>query len=139
MKLFGQLTKRTSSLVETCFVLFPLSLLFLSGSPLPVLLTDGIIQQEPTSCSPPSSKLEVGKRRLSTSPPHSRMSWRLSAWLAFVRSAQLLGSMGAAGMHGYLTILVYKNRLGLSKHMVVLELLVRSLSEPSLHMLLTLC
>ncbi|KAJ4293914.1 hypothetical protein N0V88_005428 [Collariella sp. IMI 366227] len=52
------------------------------------------------------------------------MSWQLSAWLAFARSAQLLGSMGAAGMHGYLTILVYKNRLGLSKHMVVLELLV---------------
>jgi hypothetical protein len=51
----------------------------------------------------------------------------LSTWLALARSFQLLGSLAATAMHGYLTIRVYNGRLGLSKEMVVLELLVCSI------------
>ncbi|KAK4158368.1 hypothetical protein C8A00DRAFT_10838 [Chaetomidium leptoderma] len=51
------------------------------------------------------------------------MGWELSTWLALARSSQLLGSLAAAAMHGYLTVRVYTGDLGLSKEMVVLELL----------------
>ncbi|AEO64286.1 uncharacterized protein THITE_2110271 [Thermothielavioides terrestris NRRL 8126] len=51
------------------------------------------------------------------------MGWELSTWLALARAFQLLGSLAATVMHGYLTIHVYVNRDGLSAHMVVLELL----------------
>lgn len=52
------------------------------------------------------------------------MGWELSTWLALARSFQLLGSMAATTMHGYLTVRVYVERDGLSAHMVALELLV---------------
>ncbi|KAG7286621.1 hypothetical protein NEMBOFW57_008932 [Staphylotrichum longicolle] len=50
------------------------------------------------------------------------MGWELSTWLALARSFQLLASLAATSMHGYLTVRVYSGRLGLSKEMVVLEL-----------------
>lgn len=52
------------------------------------------------------------------------MGWELSTWLALARSFQLLASLAATSMHGYLTVRVYSGRLGLSKEMVVLELFV---------------
>ena len=52
------------------------------------------------------------------------MAWELSTWLGFARSFQLLASLAATAMHGYLTVRVHNGRLGLSKEMVVLELLV---------------
>ncbi len=53
------------------------------------------------------------------------MGWELSTWLALGRSFQLLGSLAAVCMHGYLTIKVFAGKLGLSEEMVVLEVLVR--------------
>ncbi|KAK4242756.1 hypothetical protein C8A03DRAFT_39921 [Achaetomium macrosporum] len=56
------------------------------------------------------------------------MGWELSTWLALGRSFQLLGFLAATSMHGYLTIRVYAGRLGLSNHMVALELLACALT-----------
>lgn len=56
------------------------------------------------------------------------MGWELSStssWLALARSLQLLSALASTVMHGYLTVHIYTGKLGLSKHMIVLELLVR--------------
>ncbi|KAL2021282.1 hypothetical protein VTK56DRAFT_7361 [Thermocarpiscus australiensis] len=52
------------------------------------------------------------------------MAWNLSSWLAVARAFQLFGAFVSAAAHGSLTIRVYTGRLGLSQHMVILELLI---------------
>ena len=59
------------------------------------------------------------------------MRWELSTWLALARAGQFLGSLLAVAMHGYLTVEVFNHKLGLSKEMVALELLVCSLPSIS--------
>ncbi|KAK0640973.1 hypothetical protein B0T16DRAFT_430931 [Cercophora newfieldiana] len=52
------------------------------------------------------------------------MGWSLSSWLVFVRIWQMLAATAAAGMNGFLTARVWKERLGLTQTMVILELLI---------------
>lgn len=84
-----------------------------SGHP----LLDGLEQLTAVSINPqcpaPSSEWKF-----------NAMGMRLSSWLALARSFQLVGAFAAVGMHGYLTIRVYTENLGLSEHMIALELLV---------------
>jgi hypothetical protein len=56
----------------------------------------------------------------------SAMGWDLRQWVALARSTQLLGSLAAVGSHGYLTIRVKESEHGLTKEIVVLELMVFS-------------
>jgi hypothetical protein len=51
------------------------------------------------------------------------MGWDLSQWLALGRSVQLLGSLTAVASHGYLTVRVKDSKHGLSKEIMVLELM----------------
>jgi len=52
------------------------------------------------------------------------MAWTLSTWLLFVRIWQLLAATVAAGMNGFLTARVWKEELGLTQAMAILELLI---------------
>jgi hypothetical protein len=48
----------------------------------------------------------------------------VSSWLAGGRSLQLLGSLAASAVHGYLMVEVHRARVEISKGMVMLQLLV---------------
>lgn len=52
------------------------------------------------------------------------MAWTLSTWLLFVRIWQLLAAIVAAGMNGFLTARVWREELGLTQAMAILELLI---------------
>lgn len=52
------------------------------------------------------------------------MGLELSTWLAIGRSLQVLGSLSASVMHGYMTVQVHAFSVGVSIEMVVLMLLV---------------
>ncbi|KAK4229483.1 hypothetical protein QBC38DRAFT_359630 [Podospora fimiseda] len=45
-------------------------------------------------------------------------------WHSIARIFQLLGSLSSAGFHGFLTLWVYKKKLGLSQLMLILQLLI---------------
>ncbi|KAH6842839.1 hypothetical protein B0I37DRAFT_204953 [Chaetomium sp. MPI-CAGE-AT-0009] len=51
------------------------------------------------------------------------MGWALSQWVAFVRATQLLGALAVVGSHGYLTVRVKDSTHGLTKEIIVLELM----------------
>jgi hypothetical protein len=68
----------------------------------------------------------------------------LSPWLATGRSLQLLGSLAASALHGYLMVEVHRARVEITKGMVMLQLLVCSPKNEefrlsSSHQTLTLC
>ncbi|KAK3994585.1 hypothetical protein QBC44DRAFT_42006 [Cladorrhinum sp. PSN332] len=50
--------------------------------------------------------------------------WSSPTWHSIARLFQLLGSLCSASFHGFLTIWVYKKRLGLSQLMLILQLLI---------------
>ncbi|KAK0617120.1 hypothetical protein B0T14DRAFT_258642 [Immersiella caudata] len=52
------------------------------------------------------------------------MAWALSSWSLFVRIWQLLAATAAAGMNGFLTARVWREKLGLTQTMVIIELLI---------------
>jgi hypothetical protein len=52
------------------------------------------------------------------------MAWGLSSWSLFVRIWQLLAATAAAGMNGFLTARVWKEKLGLTQTMVIIQLLI---------------
>ncbi|KAK4164530.1 hypothetical protein QBC43DRAFT_47912 [Cladorrhinum sp. PSN259] len=47
-----------------------------------------------------------------------------SAWHSIARTFQFLGALSSTAFHGFLTIWVYKRRLGLSQTMLILQLLI---------------
>lgn len=49
---------------------------------------------------------------------------RTTTLLVLARAFQLLGALASAGLHGYVTIYVHTRGLGLTSHMIVLELLI---------------
>jgi hypothetical protein len=68
----------------------------------------------------------------------------VSSWLAGGRSLQLLGSLAASAVHGYLMVEVHRARVEISKGMVMLQLMVCSPKNEesrfsSSHQTLTLC
>jgi hypothetical protein len=60
------------------------------------------------------------------SSPYFAMGWSLSQWVAFARATQLLGALAVVGSHGYLTVRVKDSTHGLTKEIIVLELMVFS-------------
>jgi phage-related holin len=54
------------------------------------------------------------------------MGWDLTQWVAFARSAQIVGSLVAVGSHGYFTIRVKNSAHGVTKEITVLAMMVFS-------------
>ena len=67
------------------------------------------------------------RRRLvdgSQAPAPAIMAWGPSSWLLLTRVFQLLEAVAGTGLNGFLTAWIYTRDLGVSKTMVVLQLLV---------------
>lgn len=60
------------------------------------------------------------------------MGWDLTQWVAFARSAQIVGSLVAVGSHGYLTVRVKGSTHGLTKEIMVLEMMVYSYNSSTI-------
>ncbi|KAK4190760.1 hypothetical protein QBC35DRAFT_54188 [Podospora australis] len=54
------------------------------------------------------------------------MAWqsRTITLLVLARAFQLIGALASAGLHGFVTIYIHTKQLGLTSHMIVLELLI---------------
>lgn len=61
------------------------------------------------------------------------MAWGLSSWLGLTRCVQIVASLIASALHGFLFGWLSINRLGMANNVIVLQFMVCKKESPKVH------